>query len=779
MAAITSAQSGSWGDTATWTGGVVPGDGDTATIATGHEISTDGDVTIGDSPGADTTAVLAVNGRLLHTSGTLTAKGAVLQDATTGTNGQVVASAGTHIVIDGGGTRKYRWMIGNSASTTARLYFNGTAESRCTMSSTGTGTTNGYGSYPGQQNAGLVEATYTDFTRIGDSANNCFIGWSNATTARFLFNRCTFTSCGQLSVGVAFGASSYYSVTNCQWFSTLSTYCASLSYNATFTAGTRQFSNNRCDKSINVTSGHHLTIEDNVFRSGYVWTASATVFAASVARNVVDATADRGTIQTTSPSTNPNTDSYWYAEGSNNNPHPVSFGTPANVYLRGHIFDLDSGTVGDMIIGGSSGQTIDIRECIELPNSAGTNQGKLCSPVGGFGAWTIEHCTCVTTALPGSNAEDGIANIGETLPGTSGLYASVKSNIAYSPSGQGAVLVGANQNTRETQTGANFSYNAISNPATSVGSGVVAVYAPGYVDVTPANVTCRVPSASSGSFTLLVYHSDEVTTAETASIAYNATGSTVASAVQTALNTLSDGTYACTAVDASTPASSLGSRMTITRDSVAISTERVLSIIRAGGTNTTGVTLYVSRPVVDGTPGANDLLNEDPEFVDETRNLATFDTAYLGNTATAWATATSYSAGNIVSASDAGFYGSATINFRCKSAHTSVAGNATTGQPGVATNWRTNWEYASIYRLHQSVAAYDADTPQATPRDLIEWVRAGWAPTNPAYREAGHDGEDIGAVAGVYASGDSGQSTIVIGPARFRIFGPDEHMEIG
>lgn len=37
--------------------------------------------------------------------------------------------------------------------------------------------------------------------------------------------------------------------------------------------------------------------------------------------------------------------------------------------------------------------------------------------------------------------------------------------------------------------------------------------------------------------------------------------------------------------------------------------------------------------------------------------------------------------------------------------------------------------------------------------DLLDHVRGGWAPTNPAFRDAGHDGATIGAVEGVFGTG--------------------------
>jgi hypothetical protein len=91
MAAISSNADGKWiTDAATvWVGGVAPGEGDTATILSGHDVEIDGNITVG----ADTTtAAIQVNngGRLFVPSTvagsyTLTAKGDIKTDGTGGT----------------------------------------------------------------------------------------------------------------------------------------------------------------------------------------------------------------------------------------------------------------------------------------------------------------------------------------------------------------------------------------------------------------------------------------------------------------------------------------------------------------------------------------------------------------------------------------------------------------------------------------------------------------------------------------------------------------------
>jgi len=130
----------------------------------------------------------------------------------------------------------------------------------------------------------------------------------------------------------------------------------------------------------------------------------------------------------------------------------------------------------------------------------------------------------------------------------------------------------------------------------------------------------------------------------------------------------------------------------------------------------------------------------DPEFVDEARTMPLYDThaAGLANAAgTAWADATAYTVGNVVSAATAGFYGGETINYRCIVAHTSNDGHATDGKPGVGATFRTNWEYTSQYRLREDVTRI---------KELISWVKEGFRVQNSDLLYAGHDGETIGAL---------------------------------
>lgn len=95
---------------------------------------------------------------------------------------------------------------------------------------------------------------------------------------------------------------------------------------------------------------------------------------------------------------------------------------------------------------------------------------------------------------------------------------------------------------------------------------------------------------------------------------------------------------------------------------------------------------------ITGDPGANDLVSEDPEFVDETCSIATWDDSL--------------------------------------------------GGPGTVAN-------ALAELKKKNTSTYDSDYSISA---LITYVRGCFAPTNNAYEDAGHDGVTIGAVEGVFAT---------------------------
>ena len=151
------------------------------------------------------------------------------------------------------------------------------------------------------------------------------------------------------------------------------------------------------------------------------------------------------------------------------------------------------------------------------------------------------------------------------------------------------------------------------------------------------------------------------------------------------------------------------------------------------------------------TPGTHDV-TANPYLADPLlRNVALWDTRYLGNALAAPWNGSShvYSVGELVSDSHAGYWSGATINFRCTSAHTSGAST----EPNVGASWRTAWEFASLADLRSATVAGTAYTDGAIGcagctaiQALVKWVQRGYTPQNPALWCAGHDGETIGAV---------------------------------
>jgi hypothetical protein len=168
------------------------------------------------------------------------------------------------------------------------------------------------------------------------------------------------------------------------------------------------------------------------------------------------------------------------------------------------------------------------------------------------------------------------------------------------------------------------------------------------------------------------------------------------------------------------------------------------------------------------TPGAHDRNSSNPRFLDGTRNVATFDSAYLGNTCNAWSSGALYSVPTCVSSASASLYAynsdatlkafpgtGAVINYRYTNGHyNSTSCSGANPQPGLYTDQsRACWEFATLYDLRQQIAAqtlYDDVTIGAAGVDIIQtlllWIRAGYSPTNQVLSLNGFSGTDIGAV---------------------------------
>ena len=162
------------------------------------------------------------------------------------------------------------------------------------------------------------------------------------------------------------------------------------------------------------------------------------------------------------------------------------------------------------------------------------------------------------------------------------------------------------------------------------------------------------------------------------------------------------------------------------------------------------------------TPGQHDdAVTVDPMFVDPSRNTATFDSGYLGNHPAVWSDSANYTVGDMVSSADAVVYAGVIINYRYidGSYHGATCMGANP-KPGVYSDIsHACWEWASLYRIREGVAAqtlYDDQNNGAHGVDiitaLIQWIRCGFSPTNSTLSMAGHDGADIGAVPITFAA---------------------------
>ena len=406
-AAITSAQTGNWSATATWTGGVVPGIGDTATIA--HNVTVDVNTTVGTSPNDATTLVLTINnGKNLTVAAgvTFTLRGNA-QDLF----GAITFGAGSTVTFDAsasGGTPVYNWL--NQLSSWA---INGTSSNPCTFQAV-TGQTF---KLPGSSVYPTWAASYTTFRRMGDSTHSL-----HGSLTSYSMSHCTFDTTGMFRVNSTATAGNYIFTDNV-WTGTTGTGgCLTLALTGVSASGTRTFARNVFDKYVTYFSTG-FSIASNYFGGGFTCVDGAgqnwTSFRLNAVRDTNNSlNGGNGQLLTDSVERN-----YFILESTIGNPHFIapSAKQSRNNVISQNVFEAyapDLVDVGDAILvnngATSGGYKIIGQNNIVLPSS--------------YPSTTVSSGTLLTlynnaTSVTQWTRNTGNVNLSSTSAGRRGMFA--------------------------------------------------------------------------------------------------------------------------------------------------------------------------------------------------------------------------------------------------------------------------------------------------------------------------------------------------------------------
>lgn len=376
----TSTQTGNWSDAATWGGSGPPVDEDTATVASGHTVTLTANAEIGTSPNGNTT-ILTINGTLNLASYTLVTNG----DISVANGGTLQMGAGSVLEFDSsgsGGTPNYRLIMGGSGL----LDVDGVSGNRATLRKNAAGADWNI-RYAGT-NQGQFDVAYANFSGMDGALNGGSMDLFIAAGYNSLWDHVQFDDC-DLIYFVGLNASANLSFTNNTFVNSTSfAYNVRFVSNAASATGTRTFSGNVFDQRVFLPNGTvgvtGWTIENNYFASptaGYAPFDAATGAPTSFQNNLFYAAHDDVTASINMLGT---IDRGYHVADIAGNPHYMGLGAAADgtVTIQNQIFEQIqtlSGDRGDCLLPGpiTNTLTVNFKNNIVLPEPGGDTSGTL------------------------------------------------------------------------------------------------------------------------------------------------------------------------------------------------------------------------------------------------------------------------------------------------------------------------------------------------------------------------------------------------------------------
>lgn len=430
MAAITTQANGFWDVSGTWTGGTIPGNGDTVTL--NHTVTVRDSRIVGVSPAAGAgTPAMQINAAFTITAaGTLTCRGDVQLSGVTFTNSGIFEFDAHLAGVPA--TALYIFQIGHFPSDAAAILIpSGSSGAHCVFRSNAGGA-HGRFTNNGNDHSGQVQGSWGDFQSIGDASNPAIAPLlGNGDT--FSLTDCTFdSSCGSIGNNATSGGNNDCNIALLRV--TMDGATGGIAYQIPIgapTTGTRSMK--FCYMTNFVDFGHieNWVIEDSTLAVLYTYIGSGTW--TSFLR-VFLATTDPLAIVEFSGVV---TDCYYIRVGNQNNPH--FFDTVnASSRVTGTVFECPDGTdgSGDCVAhnGGVLPGSDRIDHCIVLDDGADHDSGTMSTCLGDANTRvTIEHNTY--------HGGQG-AYFGESFAGVAGMGI-VRNNISWARSAGTAYIIKA------------------------------------------------------------------------------------------------------------------------------------------------------------------------------------------------------------------------------------------------------------------------------------------------------------------------------------------------